>query len=62
MRACLSVVLHTNASFSLVLWLWAESTGMAHEKKGCVMAGPRNQEEEEEEKDEEEKGSGFLGL
>lgn len=33
MRACLSIVLHANSSFSLVLWLWAESTGMAHEKK-----------------------------
>lgn len=34
MRACLSIVLHASSSFSPVLWLWAESTGMAHEKKG----------------------------
>lgn len=33
MRACLTIVLHANSSLSLVLWLWAESTGMAHEKK-----------------------------
>lgn len=33
MRACLTIVLHANSSLSLVLWLWAESTGMAQKKK-----------------------------
>lgn len=61
MRACLSIVLHANSSFSLVLWLWAGWVDWdGTQNKGCVMAGPR--EEEEEEEDEEEKGNGFSGL
>lgn len=39
MRACLSIVLHANSSFSLVLWLWDESTGMAHKTTGVWWQG-----------------------